>query len=74
MASFVEFETAADLASAVEALDGKEFKDKIVRCVANVSLFFTGSLCSQPAHARLRRTLELFFSDNHQDPAGSPAT
>ncbi|KAI6352195.1 hypothetical protein MCOR25_009497 [Pyricularia grisea] len=32
---FVEFETAADLASAVEALDGKEFKDKIVRCVAN---------------------------------------
>lgn len=55
MASFVEFETAADLASAVEALDGKEFKDKIVRCVANVSLFFyrifvfTASPCSAPS-------------------------
>lgn len=35
--SFVEFETAADLATAVDALDGKEFKEKVVRCVANVS-------------------------------------
>ncbi|KAL8357846.1 hypothetical protein RB601_009337 [Gaeumannomyces tritici] len=32
---FVEFETAADLATAVDALDGKEFKEKVVRCVAN---------------------------------------
>lgn len=36
--SFVEFETAADLVTAVEKLDGREFKeDKVVNCVANVS-------------------------------------
>lgn len=34
--SFVEFETAADLKKAVEALDGREFKDQRVTCIANV--------------------------------------
>lgn len=34
--SFVEFETAADLKKAVEALDGREFKEARVTCVANV--------------------------------------
>ncbi|KAK2597615.1 hypothetical protein N8I77_012392 [Diaporthe amygdali] len=32
---FVEFETAADLKKAVEALDAREFKDQRVTCVAN---------------------------------------
>ncbi|KAI7786056.1 pre-mrna splicing factor [Diaporthe eres] len=32
---FVEFETAADLKKAVEALDGREFKDQRVTCIAN---------------------------------------
>jgi len=32
---FVEFETAQDLTTAVEKLDGREFKDKNVTCVAN---------------------------------------
>ncbi|ROV96616.1 hypothetical protein VPNG_09001 [Cytospora leucostoma] len=32
---FVEFETAADLKKAVEALDGREFKELRVTCVAN---------------------------------------
>lgn len=34
--SFVEFETAADLRTAVEKLDGREFKNVRVTCVANV--------------------------------------
>jgi hypothetical protein len=34
--SFVEFETAADLRTAVEKLDGREFKNARVTCVANV--------------------------------------
>lgn len=38
MYSFVEFETAADLKKAVEGLDGREFKDQRVTCVANVGL------------------------------------
>ncbi|KAG9248748.1 hypothetical protein BJ878DRAFT_309928 [Calycina marina] len=33
--SFVEFETAADLKTAVEKLDGREFKGIIVRCTAD---------------------------------------
>lgn len=33
----MEFETAADLKKAVEALDGREFKEQRVTCVANVS-------------------------------------
>jgi len=33
--SFVEFETAADLKTAVEKLDGREFKGVTVRCVAD---------------------------------------
>ncbi|KAF2396151.1 hypothetical protein EJ06DRAFT_570224 [Trichodelitschia bisporula] len=36
---FVEYETSADLRSAVEKLDNTEFKGKTVRCVADVSLF-----------------------------------
>jgi hypothetical protein len=32
----VEFETAADLRTAVEKLDGREFKNARVICVANV--------------------------------------
>jgi len=36
--SFVEFETAQDLNTAVEKLDGREFKEKTVTCVANVSI------------------------------------
>lgn len=35
--SFVEFETAADLKTAVEKLDGREFKGVRVGCTANVS-------------------------------------
>lgn len=34
--SFVEFETAADLKSAVEKLDGREFKGVTVHCTADV--------------------------------------
>jgi hypothetical protein len=34
--SFVEFETAADLKTAVEKLDGREFKGVRVTCVADV--------------------------------------
>ena len=34
--SFVEYETAADLAAAVEKLDGQEFKGATVRCVSDV--------------------------------------
>jgi RNA recognition motif-containing protein len=33
---FVEFETAADLRTAVEKLDGREFKGQRVQCVADV--------------------------------------
>lgn len=33
----MEFETAADLKKAVEALDSREFKDQRVTCIANVS-------------------------------------
>lgn len=33
---FVEFETAADLKKAVEALDGREFKEHRVTCTPNV--------------------------------------
>lgn len=36
--SFVEFESAADLRTAVEKLDGRDFKGKSVTCVADVSL------------------------------------
>lgn len=35
---FVEFETAADLKKAVEALDGREFKEHRVTCTPNVGL------------------------------------
>jgi len=38
--SFVEFETAADLKTAVEKLDGREFKGARVGCTANVKLSF----------------------------------
>ena len=44
--SFVEFETAADLRTAVEKLDGREFKNVRVTCVANVrasDLYFSCS-------------------------------
>ena len=34
---FVEYETAADLASAVEKLDNNEFKGATVRCISDVS-------------------------------------
>ena len=33
---FVEFETAADLSTAVEKLDGHEFKGKVVTCTSNI--------------------------------------
>ena len=36
--SFVEFETSADLKSAVEKLDGREFKGATVHCTPDVSL------------------------------------
>jgi len=35
---FVEFETAADLRTAVEKLDTRDFKGARVNCVANVGL------------------------------------
>lgn len=35
--SFVEFETAADLRTAVEKLDGREFKGVRVTCTPDVS-------------------------------------
>ncbi|KAI8686252.1 hypothetical protein NCS55_00299900 [Fusarium keratoplasticum] len=38
---FVEFETAADLRTAVEKLDGREFKGQRVQCVADVELSLT---------------------------------
>ena len=36
--SFVEFETSADLKTAVEKLDGQTFKGAVVHCSADVSL------------------------------------
>ena len=36
--SFVEFETATDLKTAVEKLDGREFKGVRVTCVADVCI------------------------------------
>lgn len=39
--SFVEYETAADLAAAVEKLDNSQFKDATVRCISDVSLHGT---------------------------------
>lgn len=38
--SFVEFETAADLRTAVEKLDNREFKGQRVTCIADVSIRF----------------------------------
>ena len=38
--SFVEFETANDLKTAVDKLDNREFKGSTVRCVADVSIVF----------------------------------
>jgi RNA recognition motif-containing protein len=35
---FVEFETAADLRTAIEKLDGREFKGSRVQCIADVSV------------------------------------
>lgn len=37
--SFVEYETAADLASAVEKLDNHTFKDSTVRCISDVKSY-----------------------------------
>ena len=34
---FVEFETGADLKTAVSKLDGQEFKGAVVHCAADVS-------------------------------------
>lgn len=53
--SFVEFETAADLKKAVESLDGREFKEQRVNCVANVRI--------SPAH------LVISVCSFHTDPA-----
>lgn len=39
--SFVEFENAADLRTAVEKLDNREFKGQRVTCVANVRNILT---------------------------------
>ena len=36
--SFVEFETQADLKTAVEKLDGQTFKGATVHCIADVSV------------------------------------
>lgn len=59
--SFVEFETAADLKKAVEALDGREFKEARVTCVANVGI---------------PHMLIVFLQDTHQitDPARHSGT
>lgn len=37
--SFVEFETSADLKSAVEKLDGREFKGVTVHCTPDVCVY-----------------------------------
>lgn len=37
LSSFVEFETQADLKTAVEKLDGQTFKGAVVHCTADVS-------------------------------------
>lgn len=49
--SFVEYETAADLATAVEKLDNHTFKDATVRCISDVSRY---SVRERDDH-RLRR-------------------
>lgn len=38
LGSFVEFESANDLKTAVEKLDGREFKGSRVTCVADVGI------------------------------------
>lgn len=42
---FVEYETAADLASAVEKLDNSEFKGATVRCISDVSFNIVFARC-----------------------------
>lgn len=42
--SFVEYETAADLKTAVEKIDGREFKGETVRCLEDVSLQVLGKV------------------------------
>ena len=37
--SFVEFETASDLKTAVEKLDRQDFKGSVVECTADVRAF-----------------------------------
>lgn len=36
---FVEYETSDDLASAVEKLDGSDFKGAVVRCISDVRFY-----------------------------------
>lgn len=48
--SFVEFETAADLKTAVERLDGREFKGARVTCTPDVSLPLSISLTLKTHH------------------------
>lgn len=50
--SFVEFETAADLRTAVEKLDGREFKGSRVQCLVDVS-------CWHPSHEPLAHSCDL---------------
>jgi hypothetical protein len=63
--SFVEFETAADLKSAVEKLDGREFKGVTVNCTPDVRHSYT-HLCISDNH-RFKtnvRMLEAIASDH----------
>ena len=66
--SFVEFETAADLKTAVEKLDGREFKGARVGCVANVCVLLNGVFDMFTHYgARLSQTF-LKTTDSAQDP------
>jgi hypothetical protein len=68
----VEFETAADLKKAVEALDGREFKDQRVTCVANV-----GDPSMQSSSASLPSPLLISYrpslTSRHETAAVDPA-
>lgn len=61
---FVEYETAADLRTAVEKLDGREFKGNRVQCVADVS---SGLLSADKAAFGRKEYLTLTMTD----PSGS---
>ena len=74
--SFVEFETAADLKTAVEKLDGREFKGVKVTCFADVCTIPSSSLASTDNHRlnRMSPAIELVPAPLLADPTRMTTT